>query len=221
MPRGPWHLREGAGGGQRVSAATAATTITESDIAEAEDGMRALGQSPLFMVRPDEKALDRWLEARNYERIDPVVLYGIAANRIAEKSPPSMAILSWPPLAAQKDIWAAGGIGPARIDVMARSTCPKTAILGRTGDRAAATVFVAANDEVAMLHALETQPNYRRQGVGRRLVSAAAFWAVRTGAPWLTLAVTRANKPANALYKGLGMDVLAAYHYRRSPESPK
>ena len=42
----------------------------------------------------------------------------------------------WPPLGIARAIWAEGGIVPARLAVMDRVTLPKTAILGRTGDRA-------------------------------------------------------------------------------------
>ena len=218
---GPWCLRDGAGGGKRVSAATAKGEIAEADISEAEAGMRSLGQRPLFMLRPGEDALDAWLEARGYAVVDPVVLYGIRAAEIAEEHPPSTVIPSWPPLAMQTDIWSEGGIGPARIGVMERADRPKAAILGRSGDRAAATVFVAADDEIAMVHALETKGAYRRHGVGRRLMTGAGFWAETQGAEWLTLAVTRANVAANALYRSLGMGELTAYHYRVAPELPR
>ena len=42
--------------------------------------------------------------------------------------------------------------------------------------------------------------------------------ARREGADWLTLMVTRANAPANALYAKLSMPPVADYHYRRAPE---
>ena len=38
---GPWTIREGQGGGQRVSAATATEPVTESDIPRAEAAMRS------------------------------------------------------------------------------------------------------------------------------------------------------------------------------------
>lgn len=48
---GPWILREGQGGGKRVSAATARGAITGADIPTAEAAMREMDQRPLFMVR--------------------------------------------------------------------------------------------------------------------------------------------------------------------------
>ena len=47
---GPWTIREGQGGGQRVSAATANGPVTEADLPQAEAAMRALGQTPLFGI---------------------------------------------------------------------------------------------------------------------------------------------------------------------------
>ena len=67
---GPWMIREGAGGGKRVSAATVEADFTEADIASAEDEMQALGQDALFMLRPEDAALDQMLQTA-FEEIDP------------------------------------------------------------------------------------------------------------------------------------------------------
>ena len=56
--QGPWTLRDGAGGGKRVSAATALGNVTDGDIAQAEAEMRGIGQHPLFMIREGEGVLD-------------------------------------------------------------------------------------------------------------------------------------------------------------------
>lgn len=211
-----WMLRDGRGGGQRVSAATA--TTPDADIAAAEEGMRDLDQRPLFMVRPGETSLDQALAERGYDIVDPVTIYAVKNKEIAERASPAQAITAWPPLAIQAEIWAEGGIGPARLAVMERAVCPRTAILGRVGDRPAATIYVGSESDIAMLHALETRPALRRQGAGRRLMTAAAQWALEQSAQWLTLAVVTENKPANALYQSLGMTPVTAYHYRRAPD---
>lgn len=216
---GPWTLRRGDGGGQRVSAATADSPVSETDIDRAEDGMRALDQHPIFMIRPQDADLDTWLDDRGYDVVDPVTLYAVPAAEVAEDLPMTLAISTWPPLAVQLDLWAAGGIGPARIAVMERVAVPKTSILGRRSDTPGGTAFVAADGEIAMLHALEVARSERRQGVAETIMKGAANWAVQTGATWLTLAVTRANDPANGLYRKLGMQAATAYHYRRAPGS--
>ena len=67
-----WTLRDGQGGGKRVSAASIADPGAE--IAQAEDAMRAMGQKPLFMLRQGDDALDQALESREYRVVDPVNL---------------------------------------------------------------------------------------------------------------------------------------------------
>lgn len=213
----PFMLREGRGGGQRVSAATASAPVTETDIDSAEAAMTALAQRPLFMIRPEDAALDALLDARRYEIVDPVTLYLSDPAALSTDLPPASAYPSWPLLAVQTQIWAEGGIGPARIAVMDRVTCKKTAILGRGGNTPASTAFIAIDGDIAMLHALEVRPALRKRGLGRKTMQAAANWAAAQGARWMTLAVTRENVAANALYSSLGMTPATSYHYRRAP----
>lgn len=214
---GGWVLRQGLGGGQRVSAATASDVIAEDDIAVAEEGMRALNQRPLFMIT-DGNALDTWLAALSYDIVDPVSIYCAKSASIAGPVPLTSAIPSWPPLAVQAEIWDLGGVTAPRRAVMARATGPKTSLLGRAGDVPCGAVFAAADGDVAMVHALEVLPDHRRCGVGRTLMTATANWSMQVGAEWLALAVTKANDAANAMYQSLGMSAAAAYHYRRAPE---
>jgi GNAT superfamily N-acetyltransferase len=212
---GPFTLREGRGGGSRVSAATLAAPWTEGDIAGAERAMEALGQAPIFMIRPGEEALDAALGARGFRIADPVVIWQGGNAAIAGPAPaPFAAFPVWPPLAVMRDLWAEGQVGSARLEVMSRVNGPKTALLGRRDDRAAGVAFVAADGRQAMLHALFVPEAFRRRGVGRALVRAAAQWAGLAGAETLVLAVTRANLPANVLYASLGMTIVGQYHYR-------
>lgn len=215
---GPWTLREGKGGGQRVSAATAIGIVTEPDIAQAEDGMRNLGQRPLFMVRDDEATLDGWLAAHGYDIVDPVTMFLAPTETLVGDLPLTTAIPTWPPLAIQRDLWAEVGIGPARLAVMERATCEKTTVLARLGDTPCGTSYVAAAHGVAMLHALEVMPAQQRNGIGRALLTACANWAQQSGAKWFALAAMTANQAANALYRSAGMAPATNYHYRRSPE---
>lgn len=213
---GPWLIREGQGGGQRVSAASPAAGWSDADIPTAEAAMRALGQSPLFVIHPADSALDSALAARGYALHDPVVAYAAPTATLAAEEPPFLSTFPhWPPLAVTRQIWAEGGIGPARIAVMDRARPPKTAILGRSGDRAAGAAFVAIHGNVAMLHALETTPTLRRKGCAYNILRAAARWARDHGAHTLSLLVTERNAAAHALYASLQMQVVGQYHYRK------
>lgn len=211
---GPFAIRDGAGGGKRVSAATAEAPGAEAAIDLAEAAIAASGQQPLFLLRPGEDGLDAALASRGYSVLDPTLLYAAPTADLGPPPGPLAAFAHWPPLAIVTQIWAEAGLGPARVAVMARVTGPRTAILGRSRDRPAGAVFVATRGNLAMLHALEVPAALRRQGTGAVLVRAAAAWADGQGASRLVLAVTEANAPARALYASLGMEVVGRYHYR-------
>ena len=216
---GPWMIRLDDSGSSRVSAATAEGPVTDADISQSEDAMRAAGQVPLFMIREGDAGLDALLADRGYAIKDPVNIYAGPAQDIAtERPPPVTSFEVWPPLAAQVEIWAGGGIGAGRLAVMDRAPHPKTTLLGRMNDRPAGTVYVAVSADCAMLHALEIGEQHRGQGLGRYLTRAAAFWGLARGADYLTLVTTQANASANALYSSLGMSLVGHYHYRILPE---
>jgi ribosomal protein S18 acetylase RimI-like enzyme len=121
----------------------------------------------------------------------------------------------WPPLSIAEVIWADCGLGPARIAVMHRAHGPKTVILARAADHPSGVAYVACHNRIAMLHALEVLPQYRRQGSAQNVLRAAAHWAAAQGADTLALVVTRANDAARALYTAMGMQVVGQYHYRQ------
>ena len=217
--RAGWVLRRGAGGGQRVSAASPLAPGHAPDIATAEAAMRAWGQVPLFRLAEGEEAVDAALAAAGYAVHDPVVLYAAPVARLTDARDETARIIRVStPLALAADIWAAGGIGPERRAVMARAAGARIALLARLGDRAAGCAFTACDGPVAMLHAMEVLAGFRRAGAGRQLLHGAANWAAEQGTEVLALAVTEANAPARALYEAAGMTVAARYHYRRLPE---
>ena len=212
---GPWMLRDGQGGGKRVSAATADDAVSDADLPTAEAAMRAMGQDPLFMLRAGQEGFDDLLAAKGYAAVDPVNLYNGPLQEMADTPPPRALVFSiWPPLEIQKDIWKTGGIGPERVDVMHRAAGSKTAILGRHEQSPAGTGFVAMQDGIAMMHALEVLPEFRKLGVGRMMTLHAARWAHTQGATHMAVLCTQANTGANALYASLGLEVVGQYHYR-------
>jgi len=210
---GPFRLRDGAGGGKRVSAATLEGKWVAADLDAAEAAMA----EPLFMLRPEDAALDLALEARGYGVIDPVV--GYACDVAALEGPRWFSTFPhWPPLQMARDLWAEGHVGPARVAVMERVQGPRAAILARREDRAAGVAFVAMADGIAMLHALEVTPGLRRRGAAEAILRAAAVWGRQNGAAELALVVTMANAGARALYEKLGMRDVGRYHYRQKPK---
>lgn len=212
---GGWLVGEGRGGGKRVSSAFAVSGDALSTIDQAEAAHAHLGQPPLFCLRPGQEALDDALAGRGYAKVDPVVIYRCAADLLADAPPERLTTFPiWPPLAIMRELWEEGQIDAARLAVMDRVAGPRTAILGRMDDRAAGVAFVGVTGDVAMVHALHVDPTMRRKGLARNLMRAASQWAQAQGASHLALAVTKANTAANGLYRVLGMECAAHYHYR-------
>lgn len=215
IPVGPFLMRVGAGGGQRVSAATAEGPWTEADIEAVEAAMIAAGQSPLFMVRTGEDRLDAALADHGYRIKDPVFIFAGPSVEVAGAGAPHMTTFPiWPPLAIMLELWAAGDIGPARLAVMDRASSPKTALLARAGDHPAGVAFVAVHGNIAMLHALEVTKTQRRQGSAVNILRAAAVWAQDQGAVLFSTVTTGENLPAQGLFASLNMQIVGNYHYR-------
>lgn len=210
---GPFRLREGAGGGKRVSAASVSGPWTPADLDRAEAAMA----DPLFVLCAGDEALDAALAARGYGIADSVLAYAADVATLTRELPLLAAFPHWPPLEVARGIWARAGIGPARVAVMERVEGPKTAILGRMKDRPTGVAFVACAGAEAMLHALEVPEAWRREGVGATLLAAAANWAAGQGARRLSLVVKEQNLAARALYDRAGMTVVGHYHYRALP----
>ncbi len=212
---GGFTLRNGEGGGKRVSAATLNSPDGIGQITLAETAMIEMDQTPLFMIRDGDAELDGVLEDLGYEIIDPVNIYCAEVEAIATERPPRVSMFNiWEPLQIQLDIWAQGGIGPSRIRVMDRAQGPKTSIISRWDDHPAGTAYVAIHENIAMVHALEILPHQRKKGVGTWFMRQAAFWAKDQGATHLSVICTQHNIRANALYTSLGMELVGQYHYR-------
>ena len=213
-----WVLRDGRGGGKRVSAATARRILTNRDVREAEALMKGMGQYPLFMIREGEDLLDRQLADMGYEVIDPVVMYTTPIDVLTDVPiPPVTAFCIWEPLAIMREIWATGGVGPARLDVMARAKT-KTSVLSRWNEKPAGVAFAAVHSRVCMVHAVEVLPHQRRMGVAQWMMRAAAFWAKAQGADAMSVLCVEHNAAANALYQSLGFSAVGRYHYRQRPD---
>lgn len=218
---GPFVLRRSTGGGQRVTAASLhrADNVNLADIAQAETQMQRWGQACLFSLLPEHSHLDDLLEARGYLRRDPTELMCGPLDPLLQVDTPRLSTFEiTPPLAIMCEIWAQGGVGPDRIEVMARAECANATLLARQDNQPAGVVYVAALNGIAMVHALEVDPLHRRKGVAQRLMARAAQWALANGCDTMSLAVTEANAPAKTLYRSLGMTFTGRYHYRRHPD---
>lgn len=214
---GNWILRGGQGGGKRVSAATARGAVNIDDVRAAEVAMRDMDQQPLFMIRQGDDTLDKLLDSEGYKLIDPVTLYTLPITQLTDVPIPRVtAFTVWEPLAIMVEIWAKGGIGPARLNVMGRAKV-KTGILARWNEQPAGVAFAGVHDNICMAHAVEVLPHQRRQGVAEWMMRAAAFWGQAQGATHLSVLCVAQNHGANALYRSLGFAPVGEYHYRQFP----
>lgn len=212
---GPWLIREGKGGGQRVSAASTDTDVTAADVAAAAEAMATLGQTPLFMVQGNQPELDALLADLGYSVKDPVDIWLGPVATVSQGYERSLAAIFVDyPMPILAEIWAEGGIGPARLDVMRRVDVPKTCILGRLRDQPLGAAFVAVSDGLAMTHAVEVRADARRQGVAERMMKAAAWWAGTEGATEFAALTVQANSRTQSMWQKLGLSVAAHYHYR-------
>jgi len=212
---GGFLLRQGAGGGQRVSAATAEEAPTAAGIAAAEAAMQAAGQVPLFRVRPGEERLDALLDAAGYGSHDETnILDGPLEPLAAQEIPRAVAYALWPPLALMEELWTAGGIGPARQAVMARVQVPKAGIIARAEQQPGGVAFAAIHGARVMVHALWVPEIVRRQKTAHRMMICTARWAQDMGARRMGVLCLRHNLAANSLYASLGLEIVGNYHYR-------
>lgn len=211
---GGFRVGRAPGAGGRVNSARVAGDWADADIDAAIAVMRDWDQPAVFRVLDGDDRLRAALEARSFARQNPTAIMSAPVAALTDRDlPPVTAFAIWPPMAIQRDIWAAGNIKAARQQVMLRVPEPRTALLGRIKDRAAGAGFVAIHGDMAMVHALEVLPPWRRLGVAGWLMRKAAFWAAENGASRIGLAVSRANEGAVALYRAMGFDEIAGYAY--------
>ena len=216
---GGFSVGRGLGAGGRVSSARAVGDWQDSDIDAAIAVHEHWQQVPLFRVVDDEQRLIVALEARGFQCENPTVVMETATAELATLAlPQGMASSIWPPSECQRDIWAAGNIGPQRQAVMERVQGAKVAILGQMEECPAGAAFVAIAQGVAMVHCVEVLLGCQRRGVASRMMHQAALWAVEQGAPRLALAVGHENTAAVALYRRLGLREVAGYRYYSPPK---
>ncbi len=218
---GPFLLRVGAGGGQRVSSASLCENrFNDEHIVAAEHAMAAMGQPYLFMIRDSDQLLDEELASRGYFVKDPVTLFAGPSAHLAEHDPKGLTVIdASEPMAVMAEIWETGGIGAGRLDVMRRATGPKSCFLGRTDDQPAGVAYVGCDNDIAMMHALEILPKLRRKGLALQMMGAMGAWALRNGADTFSLVVLTKNDAACGLYEKLGMVKIGQYHYRKKDVS--
>jgi RimJ/RimL family protein N-acetyltransferase len=113
-------------------------------------------------------------------------------------------------------------VGDERRYLRAARRHPDVAVfVAEAGDRVVARLSVARDSHPASRHVadlgLMVAAGYRRRGIGRALLEAAAEWAREVGVAKLELHVFPWNEPAIALYESFGFarEGYRRRHYRR------
>lgn len=110
---------------------------------------------------------------------------------------------------------AASRIYKEMLDAIVGPTC---FAMTRSEGEVSSIAYGAVSCGMLVIESVATRPDLRRQGHGRRTVSALMQWAAAEGARHACLQVVVDNDPAVRLYQGLGFETeLYRYAYRRLP----
>ncbi|MFA1545807.1 GNAT family N-acetyltransferase [Actinomadura chokoriensis] len=181
-------------------------------VERAERFYGALGLPTVFSVdaqaRPKE--LDRFLDGRGYELVDPTIAmeteldgpYEQGGVEIAEAPSQEWLDLWWSvdgrydhQLPMAEKILTGVPAGYASLDGVA---------VGRG----------VLQGEWLGVYAMAVAPEARRQGLGRRVLEALLGWGREQGCDRAYLVVVARNAPARAMYEAAGFVQAGGYHYR-------
>jgi ribosomal protein S18 acetylase RimI-like enzyme len=217
---GPFLLRAFLGGTGRANAVSALDPAPdaglEARISRIEAAYARLGLPARFRSTPlDPPGLAAALEARGYVADKgSLVMAGPLSCLGAEDAATALAAPDeeWLSVIATADYQT-----PARREEKQRAPAmmlhPAAWMLLRVEGRPAATAQVAVDGDLAGLFDVAVHPEFRRQGLGRRILAASAAWAAERGAKTAWLQVSAGNAPAITLYEALGLRTIYAYRY--------
>jgi ribosomal protein S18 acetylase RimI-like enzyme len=219
---GPFVARAHHGGTGRGNAASSLDPAPCADLAHHVARVAAFhaaqGLRPRFRLTPlDPPGLDALLAAESYAEADEtVVLAGPLAPFAAADAEATA-------LDAPDEAWL-GVIATAEYQTPARQAekrempallaAPAAWMLLRVEGTPAAAAFVVADGLLCGVFDLAVAPDFRRQGLARRVVAAGAAWAAARGARFAYAQVAATNAPSRALFGALGLAEAYRYRYR-------
>ncbi|WP_368415254.1 GNAT family N-acetyltransferase [Falsiroseomonas sp.] len=227
---GGFVVRSFAGGTGRANAACSLDPAPDADlgarIGRIEDFYRRTGFRPRFRSSPlDPPGLVEILEARGYRPHDESqVICGSLGG--AFRDDPDCVALAGPEPDWTMVVASGEHQVPARQAEKARMPellgVPAAWILlslpGTAGTTTpAACAFVTTQGELAGLFDLAVRREFRRRGLGRRVMAAAGAWAKTRGARFAYAQVACTNAASLALNAGLGLTEHYRYRYFLHP----
>lgn len=219
-----WLLRFSDGLTRRANSANALGPLARADAGACEALYRRQGQPTIFRVLTLlDASVDKELEARGYtSEGESCVLYGDLKD-IETAGDPRVRLLSQPnpgwfaAMAALQNHTAEQAQTYHRIvrQLAIPAVFATLAVAGET----VALAYGAMHRGLFCYQSVITGGRQRRQGHGRRIVTALAAWAKENGATGACLEVEAGNVAARGLYDAIGLKrKLYRYHYRRQPQ---
>jgi GNAT superfamily N-acetyltransferase len=218
---GGFVLRSFAGGTGRANAACpldpAPDPALEERLPRIEAFYARAGMRPRIRSTPlDPCGLEALLAARGYRPHDESqVILGPLAGFAAPDA--ACEVLAGPEAPWMEVLATAEHQVPARREEKRRMPellgVPAAWMLLREEGRPAACAFVTADAALAGLFDLAVRPEFRRRGLGRRVMAAAGAWAADQGARFAYAQVAATNAASLTLNAGLGLTERYRYRY--------
>lgn len=218
---GPFLMRAFLGGTGRANAASAIDPSADAGLPERLERIaaayRRVGLTPRFRSTPlDPPALEEMLLERGYREADASL---VMAGPLEAFAAPDAALEVLP---APTEEWLAV-VATAEYQSEQRRAekmqapslmlVPAAWLVLRVEGQAAAVGQVAADGRLLGFFDIATAPAFRRRGLARRLLAAAAVWGRTQGATTGWLQVSATNAPARGLYEALGLREIYQYRY--------
>jgi ribosomal protein S18 acetylase RimI-like enzyme len=218
-----WTLRCSDGVSKRANSVQA-LRASDSPIAErvtwSEHWYASRNRPCIFRLTPfSESGLDSLLADRGYDRIEPTdVLHCGIASAPPASAPGRLRPLRldhWLQTYAAFSDWHAGA--PAAFGRIVGAIPPPAllaVLMDEPGAKAVACGIAVADDDLVGLENLVVREDARRRGYGAELVRHLIAWGATRGATRAYLLVSKANLPAQRLYRKLGFEPAYEYWYR-------
>ncbi|ONG53375.1 GNAT family N-acetyltransferase [Pseudoroseomonas deserti] len=218
---GPFLMRAFLGGTGRANAVSSLDPAPDAALTQRVDRIAGaydkLGLTPRFRSTPlDPPGLQEALLERGYAEHDESVvmagpLAGFAAPDAAVEFLPApteewLAVLATADYQTEKR-------RAEKMQAPGMMLLPAAWLLLRLEGKAVAAGQVAADGQLLGFFDIATAPDFRRRGLGQRLLAAGAAWGQDQGARTGWLQVSASNTPAQALYARLGFAGIYNYRY--------
>jgi N-acetylglutamate synthase len=193
-----------------------------SKLAAVEAFYRQRGLPARYQISPASEPddLDTVLAGRGYLRVAPTLVQTAPLERMATGPDAGVVVRDgfdedwFATYCRAENCNPREGVG--REAILRRIVGGGFALLRVDGEPAAVGLGVRAGAWLGVF-SMATPPPFRRRGAATTVLQTLARWGRRHGASQAYLQVMEDNRPALALYAGLGFRTLYSYHYREQP----